>query len=113
MNRRARLRAALLIAAVAAVAGVVLLPRLFEWRAGVAFAKIQQGDAASRVKLFMGVPSATGACGADLRWDEQRLGANDGRCVREERFRGSRGTRVVGYSADGHVVSKYFEAASR
>ncbi|MDR3416835.1 MAG: hypothetical protein P4L83_11675 [Nevskia sp.] len=111
MTRRTRLRIALVIAAVAVVLGTLLLPSLFDWRAGKAFARIQKGDAASKVALFLGVPSSSGGCGPELRWDEDRLGANDGRCVREDRFKVRRGTQVVGYSADGHVVSKYLDSA--
>jgi hypothetical protein len=111
MTRSARLRIALVIAAVAIALGVALLPPLLDWRAGKAFARIQQGDAETKVILYLGAPDAKGVCGTELRWDDGDLGPNDGRCVRETRYRGRHGTWVVGYSADGHVVSKHFDSA--
>jgi len=110
MARADRLRIALAIFAIAVLAGVVLLPRLMDWRSGKAFARVQQGDEETKVILYLGYPSSSGACGTQLRWDADSLGANDGRCVREVRYNGRHGTWVVGYSANGHVVSKYFDA---
>jgi hypothetical protein len=109
MNRQARLRVALIVFAVAVLAGTVLLPPLLEWRAGVAFSRINKGDAASKVALFMGVPTSTALCGAELHWDQDSLGPNGGRCATEQHFKARHGRRVVGYSPDGHVVSKYFD----
>lgn len=111
MNRSARLRIALAIAAVAAVAGVILMPRLLDWRAGKAFARVQQGDEQTKVIMYLGYPSSTGGCGTQLRWNDDSLGANDGRCVKEVRYNGRGGVWVLGYTATGHVVSKYFDAA--
>ncbi|MBV8062247.1 MAG: hypothetical protein JOY51_01560 [Nevskia sp.] len=111
MNRAARLRIALAIAAVLILAGMILLPRLLDWRAGKAFAQVRQGDAESLVQMYLGYPSNSGACGTQLRWDEDSLGGNDGRCVREVRYLGRSGARVVGYSANAKVVSKYFDPA--
>ncbi len=88
------------------------LPHLLDWRSGKAFARIQQGDEETKVILYMGYPSGSGGCGTQLRWDADSLGANDGRCVREVRYQGRRGSWMVGYSANGHVVSKHFDAAS-
>lgn len=111
MNRAARLRIALAIAAAAILAGVIGLPYLFDWRSGKAFARVRQGDEETKVILYLGYPSHTGGCGTQLRWNEDSLGANDGRCVKEVRYNGRHGIWVIGYSADGHVVSKNFEAA--
>ncbi len=109
MNRSARLRIALIIAAVAILFGVVVLPYLFDWRSGKAFARIARGDEETKVILYMGYPDATGGCGTQLQWDQDSLGANDGRCVREVRYKGRHGVWVVGYSADAHVISKRHE----
>jgi hypothetical protein len=111
MDQKARLRIALAIGAAAIVAGSVLLPPLLDWRAGKAYARIQKGDAESKVMMFLGSPDARGVCGAQLRWDQESLGANDGRCVHEARYRSRHGAWIVGYSADRVVVSKYFESA--
>jgi len=110
MTRAARLRIALAIVAVAILAGVILLPYLLDWRAGKAFARVQQNDEQTKVILYLGYPSSIGGCGTQLRWNEDSLGANDGRCVREVRYNGRHGAWVLGYSANGHVVSKYFDA---
>lgn len=111
MARADRLRIALAIFAIAVLAGVVLLPRLMDWRSGKAFARVRQGDEQTKVILYLGYPSSSGGCGTQLRWNEDSLGANDGRCVKEVRYGGRHGVWVVGYSANGQVVSKYFEAA--
>ena len=110
MNRNARLRIALTIAAIAVLIGATGLPYLFDWRSGKAFARIARGDEETKVILYMGYPDATGACGTQLQWDQDSLGANDGRCVREVRYKGRHGVWVVGYSADAHVISKRHEA---
>jgi hypothetical protein len=112
MNRAARLRIALIILAVLVVAGIFLMPRLTDWRFRQAFTRIRQGDEEKLVALYLGSPERTGGCGTQLRWNEDSLGANDGRCVKEARFDGRGGTWVVGYSANGHVIAKYFEAAN-
>jgi len=109
MNQKSRLRIALAIFAAAVLTGVVVLPYLLDWRNGKAFARIARGDQETRVILYLGYPDAKGACGTQLQWDQDSLGANDGRCVREVRYKGRHGVWVVGYSADAHVVSKYFE----
>lgn len=109
MNRSARLRVALVIALIAIVIGAVLLPGLLEWRNARAFNRIAMGDQETRVILYLGYPDAKGSCGTPLRWDRDSLGANDGRCVREVRYQGRHGVWVVGYSADAHVVSKYYQ----
>lgn len=111
MDQKTRLRIALAIGAVAIIAGALLLPPLLDWRSGKAYARIQQGDAETKVIMYLGSPDAKEACGAQLRWDQDSLGANDGHCVRQSRYRGRHGTWVVGYSAERLVVSKYFEAA--
>lgn len=111
MNRSARLRIALAIVAVAVLVGIVLLPLLFDWRSAKAYGRIKQGDEETKVILYLGYPTSTGACATQLQWDQDSLGANDGRCVREVRYQGRHGTWVVGYSGDGHVVSKHFEAS--
>jgi hypothetical protein len=108
MDQKARLRIALVIGAVAIVAGAVLLPPLLDWRAGKAYARIQQGDTETKVIMYLGSPDAREACGAQLRWDQDSLGANDGRCVRQARYRSRHGDWVVGYSVDRVVVSKYY-----
>jgi cytochrome oxidase Cu insertion factor (SCO1/SenC/PrrC family) len=109
MEQKARLRVALIIFAVAIVVGLVGLPYLLDWRSGKAFERIARGDQETRVILYLGYPDARGGCGTQLRWDQESLGANDGRCVTEVRYKGRHGAWVVGYSADAHVVSKYFE----
>jgi hypothetical protein len=111
MTRAARLRLALAIAAAVVLAGVILLPRLLDWRAGKAFARVQPGDEQTKVIMYLGYPSSSGGCGTQLRWNEDSLGANDGRCVKEVRYDGRHGVWVLGYSAAGRVVSKYFDAA--
>lgn len=109
MTRSARLRIALAIAAVAIIAGVIGLPYLFDWRSAQAYGRIQPGDTETKVIMYLGYPDASGACGTQLQWDQDSLGANDGRCVREVRYRGRHGTWVVGYSATKQAISKYFE----
>jgi hypothetical protein len=111
MTRDQRLRIALIIFAVAVVVGVIGMPYLTDWRSDQAFARIKQGDDEKLVTLYMGYAEHAGGCGTQLRWNEDSLGANDGRCVKEVRYNGRRGAWVVGYSANGNVVSKYFEAA--
>lgn len=111
MNQKARLRIALVIVAVLIVIGALLMPPLLDWRSGQAFARIQQGDAETKVIMYLGYPDTKASCAAQLFWDGDSLGANDGRCVREVRYRGRHGTWIVGYSEDRHVVSKHFEPA--
>lgn len=113
MTRAARLRIALIIVAVAVVIGMFVVPRLTDWRFRQAFARIKQGDEEKLVGLYLGFPEHTGGCATQLRWNDDSLGANDGHCVRESRFEGHGGTWVVGYTANGHVIEKYFEAAPR
>ena len=111
MSRAARTRIALVIVGIAALVAVVGLPRLADWRSAQAFARIKQGDTEKLVTLYMGYAAHGGGCGTQLRWNEDSLGANDGRCVKEVRYDGRGGDWVVGYSANGQVISKYFEAA--
>lgn len=111
MSRAARIRIALIIALICVIACVVGLPYLADWRSGQAFARIKQGDTEKLVTLYMGYAAHSGGCGTQLRWNEDSLGANDGRCVKEVRYDGRRGAWVVGFSANGQVISKYFEAA--
>jgi hypothetical protein len=109
MNQSTRLRIALVIFAAAILLGVVGMPYVLDWRSGVAFARIAPGDQESLVIQYMGNPDAKGACGTLLQWNQDSLGANDGRCVREARYKGQRGSWVVGYSADARVISKHFQ----
>jgi hypothetical protein len=111
MSRAARLRIALVIAVVLVAVIVVGLPVLADWRSAQAFARIKQGDGEKLVTMYMGYAAHSGGCGTQLRWDDDSLGANDGRCVKEVRYDGRRGAWMVGYSANGQVISKYFEAA--
>jgi hypothetical protein len=111
MDQKARLRIALAIGAAAIAAGAQLLPPLLDWRAGKAYSRVQQGDAETKVILYLGAADAQGSCGPQLRWDRDSLGPNDGHCVREARYRGRHGAWVIGYSAERLVVSKYFEPA--
>jgi hypothetical protein len=111
MSRAARIRIALIVAALGVAAAIVGLPYLSDWRSSQAFARIKQGDAEKLVGLYMGYAAHSGGCGTQLRWNEDSLGANDGRCVKEARYDGRSGAWVVGYSANGNVISKYFEAA--
>lgn len=111
MTRAARLRIALVIVAVAVLAGVIGFPYLFDWRSAQAFARIKQGDEETKVIMYLGYPTSSGGCGTQLRWDADSLGANDGRCVKEVRYNGRHGVWVVGYSANGHVLSKYLDRA--
>lgn len=111
MSRAARIRIALVIAGIAVLAAVIGLPHLADWRSAQAFARIKQGDAEKLVTLYMGYAAHSGGCGTQLRWNEDSLGANDGRCVKEVRYDGRGGSWVVGFSANGQVISKHFEAA--
>jgi hypothetical protein len=113
MNRQSRLLIALLIAAAGILAISVGLPYLMDWRSGQAFARIARGDTETHVILYMGYPDAKGGCGTQLQWDQDSLGANDGRCVREVHYQGRHGLWVVGYSADAHVISKYFQKSGQ
>ena len=113
MDKKSRLRIALVIALIAVLIGVVVLPYLFDWRATKAYARIKQGDMETTVILYLGYPDIKGACGTQLQWDKDSLGANAGRCVREVRYKGRHGTWVVGYTADAHVISKYFEPSGQ
>jgi hypothetical protein len=112
MSRAARLRIVLIIAAVLLVTAAVGLPYLSDWRSAQAFARIKQGDGEKLVRLYMGYTAQSTGCGTQLRWNEDSLGANDGRCVKEVRYDGRRGAWVVGYSANGQVIAKYFEATN-
>lgn len=113
MTQKKRLAYALLIVLAIAVVGAVLMPQVLQWRASKAFGRIAQGDAETKVVMYLGYPDSTRNCGTQLQWGADSLGANDGRCVREVRYWAHRGSWVVGYAADRHVVSKYFENADQ
>ena len=84
---------------------------LLDWRAGVAFSKLQLNDPEKRVRMFLGSPSSTEACGAQLWWNDEARGANDGRCERLVRYTYRHSSWTVGYSADHLVVSKHHEVS--
>ena len=109
MTQKKRLAYALALALV--IVGAVLMPRLLHWRAAKAFGRIAQGDAETKVVMYLGYPDSNRNCGTQLQWGQDSLGANDGRCVREVLYSARGGSWVVGYGADRHVVSKYYEPA--
>jgi hypothetical protein len=113
MTQKKRLTYALLIALAIAVVGVLLMPHVLQWRAAKAFDRIAQGDAETKVVMYLGYPDSTRNCATQLQWGADSLGANDGRCVREVRYWSHGGSWVVGYGADRHVISKYFEPAGQ
>jgi hypothetical protein len=81
---------------------------LLDERAGRAFAKIEMGSSRQAVIALLGEPDRVRACGNNLWWggDGDYRGKNDGRCVTEVRYEYFLSAWGVGYSADGHVVSK-------
>lgn len=74
-----------------------------------AFNGIPENATRSSVVAVMGKPDAVRVCGENLWWggDSQSRGRNDGRCLTEERYEYFLTAYGIGYSADGHVVSKY------
>ena len=84
----------------------VALPLVLDWRAGIAFARIKQGDHESLVLGYLGSPSKTGSCPDRLTWNAQDLGANDGHCVRWNTWSYARHAYSVGFSPDKKVVAK-------
>jgi hypothetical protein len=96
---------ALPVAAVAAF----LVNAHFDARAGEAFDRIRMGTPESDVVALLGRPDVERPCGRDLWWggDYDYRGRNDGRCVTEVRYEYFLSAWAVGYSTDGHVVSKY------
>ena len=100
-----------IVPAVALGLGLLMigLNKLFDARAGYAFAHVQMGDAESRVIMYMGAPNGHESCGALLWWNNQVTGKNDGRCVSQVRYAYPHSTWIIGYSADKRVVSKHHE----
>ncbi|WP_338523614.1 outer membrane protein assembly factor BamE [Pseudomonas batumici] len=74
-----------------------------------AFEQVQMGATQQQVVALLGTPSVVRACGETLWWgsDADYRGKNDGRCVTEERYEYFLSAWGIGYSQDGHVVSKY------
>ncbi|MBL6750378.1 MAG: hypothetical protein ISP90_07630 [Nevskia sp.] len=95
------------VALVALGLGLVGFSTLLEWRAGVAYRRVQLGDAESKVMLFLGRPARYEPCGDPLWWDDRDLGKNDGRCLRYARYDYHHSSYAIGYSADHVVVSKH------
>jgi len=91
----------------AVVGGLALaLPFLLDWRAGVAYGRIKQGDHEPLVLGYLGSPSKVGSCPDRLMWNDQDTGANDGRCVRWSTWTYARHVYGVGFSSDKKVVAK-------
>jgi hypothetical protein len=88
-------------------AAVMGFSALIDWRAGIAYGRVQKGDAETKVMLFLGRPTRYEPCGDPLWWDAQELGKNDGRCVRYARYDYHHSSYAIGYSADHLVVSKH------
>jgi hypothetical protein len=78
-------------------------------RTGRTFAKIEKGASRELVLFQLGKPDTTRPCGKYLWWggDANYLGFNDGICVSEDRYEYFLSAWGIGYSADGHAVSKY------
>jgi hypothetical protein len=74
-----------------------------------AFESIAENVPRATVIALLGVPDAVRPCGGNLWWgtDDQYRGANEGRCVSEERYEYFLTSYGIGYSSDGRVVSKY------
>lgn len=71
------------------------------------FEQIQKDDSQGTVISLVGEPDSMGRCGENLWWGEGNLiGKNDGRCVTQARYKYLLSAWIVGYSANGHVVSK-------
>jgi hypothetical protein len=93
-----------------ALAGIAFLVSMtLDKRAGAAFAKVSMGASTEEVVALLGKPDVSRPCGEHLWWggDGDYRGKNDGRCVTEVRYEYFLSAWAVGYSADGHVVSKY------
>jgi len=82
---------------------------ILDTRAGRQFGRIQLNAKAGDVEALMGRPDVSRPCGQYLWWggDRDYRGKNDGRCITEVRYEHFLSAWAVGYSADGHVVSKY------
>lgn len=101
---------AMLPFALIAIAGVCfVVDSALDSRAGHRFARIQPNETVRDVEASMGRPDVSRPCGANLWWggDGDYRGKNDGRCVTEVRYEHFLSAWAVGYSSDGHVVSKY------
>lgn len=74
-----------------------------------AFESIAENAPRAAVIASLGVPDVVRPCGGNLWWggDGQYRGANDGRCVTEERYEYYLTAYGIGYTSDGRVVSKY------
>ncbi len=100
----------------AALIGLGLLAlgmsKLFDWRAGYAFQHIKLGETEAKVIMYMGATPKAEPCGQLLWWDDKIIGKNDGRCVRWVRYLYFHSAWDIGYSVDGHVVSKHHEAVN-
>lgn len=74
-----------------------------------AFEAIAENSPRSSVVASLGTPDVVRPCGDNLWWggDGQDRGANDGRCVTEERYEYFLTAYGIGYSSEGQVVSKY------
>ncbi len=79
------------------------------WWQGRAFYAIQPNATRAEVVAALGKPDVIRVCGNNLWWGDgsQYRGPNDGRCVSEERYEHFHTAYGIGYSAEGHVVSKY------
>ena len=97
------------VAAIVLAIGVYGVNSIFDARTGHAFAKIERGATRQAVVSQLGKPDITRPCGNNLWWggDANYLGRNDGVCVSEDRYEHFLSAWGVGYSADGHAVSKY------
>ncbi|BBL71565.1 hypothetical protein [Methylogaea oryzae] len=102
------------VLALASFVGVILLvgwvaiSMFLDSRAGKEFAEVKMGASTQDVIALLGKPDVVRPCGENLWWggDGDYRGKNDGRCVTEVRYEYFLSAWGVGYSADGHVVSK-------
>ncbi len=119
MSRRIARSRILLAIAMAPFALVVIgaisliVDHMLDARAGRLFGRIQLNARSRDVESMMGRPDVSRPCGQSLWWggDGDYRGKNDGRCVTEVRYEHFLSAWAVGYSADGHVVSKYHYAS--
>jgi hypothetical protein len=95
---------AVILALVGALA--LIMPFVLDWRAGVAFERIKQGDHEALVLGYLSSPSQMGACPDRLMWNGQDIGANDGRCVRWYTWTYARHAYSIGFSQEKKVVAK-------
>ena len=103
----------IVIAAPFALAAAIILhwagsAALASWKAD-AFEAVAENSSRAAVLAALGTPDVVRACGENLWWggDGQYRGPNDGSCVTEERYEYFLTAYGIGYSSDGHVVSKY------